>query len=135
MPAAPSIAAAQRQGGRFPVLDALRIVLALCVTLDHVGVFPLFAGVDSSTPLGRLLVHGWITVIWGVPAVIGFFVISGFCIHLPFRGDQEFFVGRYYARRYARILIPVAAAIAVWRAVGINQPLWGPDSVLWRSVL
>jgi peptidoglycan/LPS O-acetylase OafA/YrhL len=135
MPAISSAAAGQMKRGRFPVLDALRIVLALCVTFDHVGIFPLFAGVDPSTPLGHFLVRGWITVTWGVPAVIGFFVISGFCIHLPFRGDEKLSVGRYYARRYARILIPVAAAIFVCRAIGIKQPLWSADSVLWHSVL
>src|SRR5665213_2837164 len=81
---------------RYAVLDALRIVLAFWVVMGHLGVFPLFAGMDPATRLGRIFVHGWSSLVCGVPAVIGFFVISGFCIHLPFRYDQDFSVGRYY---------------------------------------
>ena len=135
MPSNASAAATENRRGRIPVLDALRAVFALFVTIGHIGIFPLFAGVDSRTPLGHFLVRGWITVVWGVPAVIGFFVISGFCIHLPFCGESELSVGSYYVRRYARILIPVAAALCVCRFVGIKQPLLSADSILWHSVL
>ena len=121
--------------GRYPILDALRCVLALWVTVGHLGVFPLFAGLDSTTTLGRYLVRGWQTTVWGVPAVIGFFVISGFCIHLPFRRVGKLPLGRYYGRRYTRILLPVVAAILFNEAIGNRQVLVGPDSVLWNSVL
>ena len=54
----------------------------------HYEVFPLFAGVDTATQFGRFLTHVWSTTVFGTPAVIVFFVISGFCIHLSFRGDK-----------------------------------------------
>ena len=121
--------------GRFSVLDALRILLALWVTVGHFGVFPLFAGVDTATRLGRTLVHGWSSIVWGNPAVIGFFVISGFCIHLPFRNAERLSTGRYYARRYIRILVPVLAAIAIAQLTGDRQMIFGRHDVLWNGVL
>src|SRR5580704_8453874 len=93
-------AARPTRNRRYPTLDALRFILAFWVTLDHLIVFPLFAWADTTTKLGRFLVHGWATVVFGTPAVIGFFIISGFCIHLPFRNNEKLYVGRYYARRY-----------------------------------
>ena len=124
-----------KAGGRLSILDALRIFLAFWVTMGHFGVFPLFAGVDTSTGIGRTLVHGWSSIVWGIPAVIGFFVISGFCIHLPFRHEEKLAVGGYYARRYLRILIPVAAAIMIMRLLGDRRAIIGIHSILWNSVL
>lgn len=121
--------------GRFAILDALRFVLAYWVAYDHVGLFPLFTALDHGTGFGHLLARGWHSVVWGAPAVVGFFVISGFCIHLPFRHAQELPVARYYARRYLRILIPVAAAVWLNREFGNHQPILGVNSVLWNSIL
>jgi peptidoglycan/LPS O-acetylase OafA/YrhL len=120
---------------RYAVLDALRFVLALWVTIGHLETFPLFAGVNEATPVGRFLVHGWQSIVFGTPAVIVFFVISGFCIHLPFRGDAELKIGKYYLRRYTRILIPVAGAVCVYRFVGQRFVFWGEHSILWQSPL
>src|ERR1700730_3257650 len=92
--------AASNQNLRYPVLDALRFSLAFWVVLGHFGVSPLFAAADENTFVGRTLVHGWSSMVFGTPAVIGFFVISGFCIHLPFKKNGKFEIGRYYARRY-----------------------------------
>ncbi len=124
-----------RRERRFPVLDALRFVLALWVTIGHSEVFPLFAGVDVATRFGRFITHAWSSVVFGTPAVIVFFVISGFCIHLPYQGDAPFPVGRYYLRRYVRILIPVAAALCVYRSLGDKKGFWGEHSILWESPL
>ena len=120
---------------RYAVLDALRFVLALWVTIGHFETFPLFAGVNEATPAGRFVVHAWQTIVFGTPAVIVFFVISGFCIHLPYRGERKMDVGRFYLRRYTRILIPVAAAVGVYRLVGQRFVLWGEHSLLWQSPL
>jgi peptidoglycan/LPS O-acetylase OafA/YrhL len=120
---------------RYSILDALRIILALWVTMSHFGVFPLFAGAGTATKFGRFLVHGWSSLVWGVPAVIGFFVISGFCIHLPYRRDEKLPVGRYYARRYIRILVPVAVAVLINRLIKNTGTIFGQHSVLWNGVL
>jgi peptidoglycan/LPS O-acetylase OafA/YrhL len=126
---------ALKKESRYSILDALRIILAFWVTMNHFGVFPLFAGVDTTETVGRLLVRGWSSIVWGVPAVVGFFVISGFCIHLPYRSNENLPLGRYYARRYIRILVPVAAAILISRLTGNHQSIVGEHSILWNSVL
>ncbi len=119
----------------YPILDALRFVLALWVAIGHYGIFPLFSWVDPNTSSGRFVVHAWSSVVFGTPAVIVFFVISGFCIHLPFQGDRKLEIGRYYLRRYTRILIPVAGALCVYRLSGQRILLLGEHSVLWESPL
>ena len=116
---------------RFPIIDGLRFVLASWVAMGHFGVFPLFAWVNENTNVGRVLVHGWSSTIWGPPAVVGFFVISGFCIHLPYRHQETLRIGPYYTRRYIRILIPACAFLIL----SMPAPILGPGSILWNSVL
>ncbi|HXZ12307.1 MAG TPA: acyltransferase [Candidatus Sulfotelmatobacter sp.] len=120
---------------RYPILDALRFILAFWVVMDHFGVFPLFAGAEATSVMGHTLPRIWGSFVYGVPAVMGFFVISGFCIHLPFRHGENLLVGPYYARRYIRILVPVFAAIAIHRLAGSRAPLLGQNTVLWVGVL
>jgi peptidoglycan/LPS O-acetylase OafA/YrhL len=123
------------QKGHYRVLDALRFVLAFWVAVGHYEPFPLFAGVNDATPFGHFITHAWNSVVFGTPAVIVFFVISGFCIHIPFIGKEKLAIGRYYARRYTRILIPVAAALCLYRLFGQKLRFWGEHSILWESPL
>jgi peptidoglycan/LPS O-acetylase OafA/YrhL len=126
---------AGNEAKRYPVLDALRFVFAFWVVMDHYGEFPLFADADTSVPAIWMLSHSYATLVCGVSAVMGFFVISGFCIHLPFRNGKRLPIARFYARRYVRILIPVAAVILIYRVSGNHQPLFGAKSIMWNSVL
>jgi peptidoglycan/LPS O-acetylase OafA/YrhL len=80
---------------RYPILDALRFVFAFWVVMDHFGPFPLFANADTSVPAVWLLSHTYPTLVCGIGAVMGFFVISGFCIHLPFRNGKALAVARF----------------------------------------
>jgi peptidoglycan/LPS O-acetylase OafA/YrhL len=121
--------------GYYPILDALRFVLAFWVAVGHYKVIPLFGDANTGTGLWHLFKRGWNTTVFGTPAVIVFFVISGFCIHLPFRGTEKIDVVRYYLRRYTRILIPVAGALAVYRLNGMQMTFWGEHSILWESPL
>jgi peptidoglycan/LPS O-acetylase OafA/YrhL len=117
------------------IIDALRFVLAFWVLMGHFGLPPIFAGASESDSLVRNLVHGYSSIVFGLPAVMCFFVISGFCIHLPFRKGKRLPIGRFYARRYIRILIPVLAGVGIFRLSGNHHPLFGPTSVWWNSVL
>lgn len=119
----------------YPILDALRFVLAFCVVISHFKMIPLFGDPNIGVTYWRLFKHFWDTLVFGVPAVIVFFVISGFCIHMPLRGTHRFDVPRYYLRRYTRILIPVAAALVVYKISGRTMVLWVKNSVLWHSPL
>jgi peptidoglycan/LPS O-acetylase OafA/YrhL len=123
------------KSGYYPVLDALRFVLALWVAIGHFEMIQLWGDPNSGFGLWHWFKRGWDTIVFGTPAVIVFFVISGFCIHLPFRGDGKIDVARYYLRRYTRILIPVAGALIIYRLLGWHLTFWGEHSVLWESPL
>lgn len=122
---------------RFYILDALRGVLALDVAIGHAGMFPLFGSIHQSNTLLALLARGWDTFVFGPPAVIAFFIISGFCIHYPFSdGDSSYAVWRFYARRYLRILIPVACVVAILKAKSpVGTTVFGENSIIWHSTL
>ena len=119
----------------YPVLNALRFILALWVAVAHYRMIPLFGDPSMGSGNWRLVKHAWSTLVAGTPAVIVFFVISGFCIHLPFQGTVKIDVLRYYMRRYTRILIPVAGALIVYRFLGANLTFRGNGSILWNSPL
>ena len=103
---------------RLYILDALRCVLALCVTLGHQGMFPVFGPADQINVLVDELAQGLRTIVFGPPAVIAFFVISGFCIHYPYcKGERRVLIERFYARRYIRIVLPVLAILAAFKVM------------------
>src|SRR5262249_34061624 len=121
---------------RFLVIDALRSVLALWVAIGHAGVFPLFGAVGQPDPVLDFLARGVRTIVWGPPAVIVFFVISGFCIHYPFaQGGKRCPVLRFYARRYLRLLIPVAFTVAMFKILILETVIVGINSILLHSTL
>jgi peptidoglycan/LPS O-acetylase OafA/YrhL len=68
-----------------------------------------------------------------VAAVIVFFVISGFCIHLPYRNQSSLQLRPYFTRRFVRILIPMTAAVLLANPLGLKLPLFS-DSILWSLV-
>jgi peptidoglycan/LPS O-acetylase OafA/YrhL len=121
---------------RFYVIDALRSVLALCVAIGHLGMFPLFGPSGQPDAFWDLAARGFRTLVFGPPAVIAFFVISGFCIHYPFAATKHRCpILPFYARRYIRIVIPVAATLAIFKIVFPATVIVGADSILWHSTL
>jgi peptidoglycan/LPS O-acetylase OafA/YrhL len=124
---------------RFWSLDALRGVCALVVFLSHWHLWAQF------TPHGRFetSVHramDWIlatftAVAWPTggnhPAVICFFVLSGFCIHYPFArarrdGGDEKSWGLFYGRRFLRIM-PVYWIAALMGFVLVSAEILHPS--------
>ncbi|MEI6563403.1 MAG: acyltransferase [bacterium] len=82
-------------------LNSLRFISALWVFLFHWG-----AAVDRNTLWGV-----WGAVFCGPAAVIVFFVISGFCVHYPFRANSgDFPIFPFLTRRYLRVLVPLLIA-------------------------
>ena len=121
---------------RFYIIDGLRSVLALCVTIGHAGVFPLFGPVGQQDAVLNFLARGLRSVVFGPPAVMAFFVISGFCIHYPFvESKSKCPILQFYARRYIRILIPVICTVATFKIVFPDRIIIGRDSILWHSTL
>jgi len=121
---------------RYFILDALRFVLALWVAIGHLGVFPLF-GADPGIGALHLAARALNTVVWGMPAVMAFFVVSGFCIHYPSQALQGFSIPRFYLRRYTRTVLPVAVIVVTMIAYrGFSQIHWlGKQSIFFQSTL
>jgi peptidoglycan/LPS O-acetylase OafA/YrhL len=67
----------------------------------------------------------------GPNAVIVFFVISGFCIHFPFRSAETMNVKQFIVRRYLRVGIPAIVAAVFLFMAGFHSV---QDSVLWSIV-
>lgn len=118
------------EGSRIGVLDALRFVAALFVVFGHVGNPPLTGALDRSDALQHVIIGVYNNLFPAVPAVIVFFVISGFCIHYPFRHGGRFQVPPFLARRYLRIGIPLAVAVLLARPFDVRLALFH-NSILW----
>ena len=114
-------------------LDSIRFLCALWVVFSHVGSFPLTAGIDRSTPIGWLVGGIYGLLFPGAPAVIVFFVISGYVIHYPFRDADDLPLVKFYTRRLLRIAIPLAVAVAISIPLGVQLTLFS-DSILWSLV-
>jgi peptidoglycan/LPS O-acetylase OafA/YrhL len=104
-------------------LDSIRFICALLVVLDHLH--PALAGHGNRT--GEIVT----LLFWGQPAVIIFFVISGFCIHLPQAGgNQPLRTVPFLVRRLVRIGLPLVALGVAGRVAGLD--VWEVDrGVLW----
>ncbi|MBX4999016.1 acyltransferase [Rhizobium lentis] len=100
-------------------VDTVRAVAALSVVCAHL--------LGPSMPgLSKYLFTGH-------PAVIAFFVVSGFCIHYPYR-TRMLQVGPFLAGRFIRIVPPAAAAFILAQALGMRayNPIDG--YILWSVV-
>lgn len=106
-----------------PVIDSIRFLAALWVFFSH------YAGQlrDYSDSIAARLLGASFD---GVAAVVLFFIISGFCIHLPYADRPGFHVWRYFLRRYVRIGLPLVACLIVMHLLG-GFASAGGQSVLW----
>jgi peptidoglycan/LPS O-acetylase OafA/YrhL len=84
--------------------------------LDHYGV-PVPFGHSADGLLKQGLYGALHLSFVGPPAVIVFFVISGFCIHFPNRGDKTPKWIEYYSRRYLRIGVPMGCVMVISHAI------------------
>lgn len=122
--------AAATESTRVGGLDALRFVAALWVVFAHCGAFPLTEGLDRRDTFALLVQGVYGNLFAGVPAVVVFFVISGFCVHFPQRNGAPVPVLAYLVRRYLRIGIPLLVAVWLARPLEVNLALFH-NSILW----
>jgi peptidoglycan/LPS O-acetylase OafA/YrhL len=119
-----------RSGKRVRGLDTLRFFLALWVVAAHFWV-PL--GIDKSSAIGKLIIGIYTNFINGPAAVIVFFVISGFCIHYPFRHGKELALIPYFSRRHLRIWVPIIVAILCGIPLNVKFSFM-ERSIMWSLV-
>jgi len=140
LPAQPPDGVAQPRNGqhlpsRLPGVDAVRFVLACWVAWGHVGLFALPDALNQKHgPL--LLVRAVYNNLFAGPvAVVAFFVVSGFCIHYPFRRAAQLNHIEFYARRNLRIVVPAAVSVLIGALPPINMTVDSiAESILWSLV-
>jgi peptidoglycan/LPS O-acetylase OafA/YrhL len=119
---------------RIKGLDSIRFICALWVMLGHFGL-PLPESFIGPNTHGSLNIIGILIqlVFNGPAAVIVFFLISGFCIHYPYRNNYRIFLPAYYSRRLIRIGLPALIAIVAYKSFGKNleAPSFG---VFWSII-
>ncbi len=108
-------------------LDTIRFFLAIWVTIAH---FWMPLGIDESSFIGKLTVGIYTNLVNGPAAVIVFFVISGFCIHYPYRHQKELFLLPYFSSRHLRIWIPIFVVVLCGMPLGVKFSLL-ERSILW----
>lgn len=118
---------------RFAGIDSIRLWLALWVYFSHFGLAPIAAWVGHSTPTRQIISGLANNVFDGAAAVIGFFVISGLCIHYPYREAEHIAIWPFYARRFIRISIPLLAAVVIARLIG-HDLLRFYRAILWSLI-
>jgi peptidoglycan/LPS O-acetylase OafA/YrhL len=111
-------------------IDSLRFVAAMWVAFGHGAWIPMRQLLQGSDSFGQAIyaVNG--VMFNGVAAVIVFFVISGFCIHLPYVGAEKIELREYFIRRYIRVGGPLVAILLIgqlWSdpaGRAVRQVLW-----------
>ena len=112
--------------GRIIGLDSIRFIAAVWVMFYHVGYPPLLEGLDRSHGLGKVIGAAYDCLFCGPASVIVFFVISGFCIHYPYRQNRkEVKFLNFLSRRYVRILLPWFAWLGFVHWVGMTYDTVG----------
>lgn len=117
--------------GKVSGLNSIRFICALWVFFGH-GAQPPLEGIFNRHSTVGLFLAGLYNNLWvGPAAVIIFFVVSGFCIHHPYADSlRRPNLAAFYARRFIRLLIPVAIAVPLGAVVNVQLQLFN-DSILW----
>ena len=123
--------------GRFEVLDAVRFVAAFWVAIFHIGLnhpeaVPVIANDNPS-----LLHTAIMSLFSGQMAVVGFFVISGFCIHYPTIRRGRLDARSFLVRRLCRIGIPMMIAVVIGKFLSIRDwelNIWSASPLFWSLV-
>jgi peptidoglycan/LPS O-acetylase OafA/YrhL len=128
------------QGGaakeRVNGLDSVRAFAALSVLFAHI-LGPVMPDLLKSTPLAYFVLGEKIDfgkyLFTGHPAVIAFFVVSGFCIHYPYV-NGVLPVLPFWAARLTRIMIPAIIAIVFAKLAHLTSFNFWDGYILWSVV-
>lgn len=121
-------------GNTLPLIDVLRGLAAFWVVLFHsrvdlwVGLRDIQSGLVPVGAFDRLMAWFSVPMAFGGSGVMLFFVLSGFCVHLPLAGGKDFAWKPYAARRFFRIFPPYLFAIVVTLACELLSKWLDPAS-------
>jgi peptidoglycan/LPS O-acetylase OafA/YrhL len=121
-------ASAQRIAG----LDSIRFTCAFVVLLDHLGLLPDAIHGRTLPLVERVLAGVFNSLFNGPAAVIVFFVISGLCIHFPYRDRRTPDLASFYARRFFRIVPPAIILYVCLRLCGEKH--LPQETILWSVI-
>lgn len=114
-------------------LDTVRALAALSVAFAHIVSPPLALATKDSFSDGGIVSTCAGCLFTGHPAVVAFFVVSGFCIHYPFTsGNLPVFA--FWMARLVRVLVPAIAAYLVAKLARINGYNFIDGYILWSIV-
>jgi peptidoglycan/LPS O-acetylase OafA/YrhL len=117
---------------RLNALDGLRFLAALVVALAHLAL-PLFGPQRASFP--SPLQQQLILLFNGGAAVAVFFLISGFCIHLPYTQGEKLSLRAFYLRRFLRLGIPLLVWLPLAWVLDERKTSWGVLWSLWAELI
>lgn len=119
--------------GHIRGVDSVRALAALSVVLAHI-IGPILPAILGRTPLAGTGFPDYAKYIFtGHPAVIAFFVVSGFCIHYPYT-RKLLPILPFWAARWTRIMIPVLPAIIIAKIARLNDYNFWDGYILWSIV-
>lgn len=115
---------------RIAGIDQLRYVFAVWVFFTHGGAPPFFKGHTNTAELDFIeKLYGW--SINGQAAVIGFFIISGLCIHYPNIKRDRIHFPSFYTARFLRLSLPIIACLLISKLLNYDGNEGILRSILW----
>ena len=126
-----SINTAAERSDRIVGLDSIRFICASFVVFDHLGFIKIAKNTTHLHSLQNVMRALTEALFNGPAAVIIFFLISGFCIHYPFRDPKRpLALNSYLSRRLIRVGLPAAVFMLYLRLVlKDDSPVFA--TVLW----
>lgn len=118
---------------RLAGIDSIRFVSALVVLFGHLGLLKERLHGSAEPGLIKIAFGVFNNLFNGPAAVIVFFVISGFCIHYPFRNGRPLGIMPFFSRRFIRIVPPALVFMFFLRFI-IGDHSGVQDTVLWSVV-
>lgn len=117
---------------RISGLDTIRFFAATSVMMAHLvgphlpGLFQRYSWLSGAAPYARYIFTGG-------PAVMVFFVLSGFCIHYPYV-EKPLPTIAFISARWIRILTPMIFAYLLAQLVNITQYNVVDGYILWSVI-
>ena len=103
----------------------------MMVVVGHLGTIDILQ--EESSRWMHIAKQALSLLVNGTAAVMVFFIISGFCIHYPYRSGGVVDLRSFYTRRLTRISVPLVAVVALSIFIGFGYVSL-VEGVLWSLI-